>query len=101
MTHSLIYRFIIMALGIPYIAYAEEQILQPVQQCYSSIAMPAKLNTLSAKDRRLQILSDRMTMIQNQTALFDGNIEILYRNTMLNAANAKLSQKDQRGFGCC
>jgi LPS-assembly protein len=27
--------------------------------------------------------------------LFDGNIEILYRNTMLNAAKAQVSQKDQ------
>lgn len=95
MTHSLIYRLIIMALGIPYIAHAEEQTPQPIRQCYSAVEMPAKLSTLSAKDNRLQILSDRIRMMQDQTALFDGNIEILYRDTMLNAANAKVSQKEQ------
>ncbi len=57
--------------------------------------MPAKLSQLSAKDNRLQILSDRIRMMRDQTALFDGNIEILYRNTMLNAANARVSQKEQ------
>ncbi len=84
-----------MALGIPYLAYAEEQTPQPIEQCYNAIEMPAKLSTLSAQDNRLQILSDRIQMMQDQTALFDGNIEILYRDTMLNAANAKVSRKDQ------
>ncbi len=95
MTHSLIYRLIIMALGIPYIVHAEEQTSQPIEQCYSAVEMPAKLSSLSAKDSRLQILSDRIRMMQDQTALFDGNIEIIYRNTMLHAANAQLSQKEQ------
>ena len=95
MTHSLIYRLIIMALGIPYLAHAEEQTPQSIQQCYSAVEMPAKLSQLSSKDNRLQILSDRIRMMQDQTALFDGNIEILYRDTMLNAANARVSQKEQ------
>jgi LPS-assembly protein len=95
MTHSLTYRLVIMAIGIPSVALAEEQAMQPIQQCYTAIEMPEKLQQLSEKDRRLQILSDRINMMQDQTALFDGNIEILYRNTMLNAAKAQVSQKDQ------
>mgnify|MGYP001014079892 CR=1 FL=1 len=83
MTHSLIYRLIIMALGIPYIAHAEEQTPQPIRQCYSAVEMPAKLSTLSAKDNRLQILSDRIW--RNR----------LYAENELNAANAKVSQKEQ------
>lgn len=66
MTHSLIYRLIIMALGIPYLAHAEEQTPQPIEQCYNAIEMPAKLSTLSAQDNRLQILSDRIQMMQDQ-----------------------------------
>lgn len=95
MTHSLIYRLIIMALGIPYLAHAEELTPQPIQQCYRAVEMPPKLSQLSAKDNRLQILSDRIRMLKDQTTVFDGNIEVIYRNTMLNATNAEVNQKNQ------
>ncbi|WP_337879801.1 LPS assembly protein LptD [Rheinheimera sp.] len=94
MTPTLIHRLMLLAFGLPCLALAEEQVAT-TRLCYIPEATPAGFDLLRSDDTRLRVLSDRIQMLQNQTAVLEGHIEISHRNTLMTASEARIDQQKQ------
>ncbi|MBV2129052.1 LPS assembly protein LptD [Rheinheimera sp. SM2107] len=66
--------------------------------CYQPLAQPVILSDLDPEDNTVRIISDNADLRGNQTALFNGNVRITHRDTLLAAPTARFSRGEQRIF---
>ncbi|SNY60195.1 LPS-assembly protein [Arsukibacterium tuosuense] len=69
-----------------------------IPMCYQPLTQPAILGKLDADDNAVRINSDDADLRGNQTAFFNGNVEIIHRDTLLTAPSARFSRNEQRIF---
>lgn len=69
-----------------------------IPMCYQPLAQPAVLADLDPDNNTVQIISDNADLRGNQTALFNGNVRIIHRDTLLTAPSARFSRSEQRIF---
>ena len=63
----------------------------PTAMCYIPMQPPAALGQLDITDPTIRISSDHVDLTENQQAQFSGNVEISYRDTLLQAPQAHFS----------
>lgn len=66
--------------------------------CYQPLTQPAVLSDLDPDDNSVRIISDSADLRGEQMALFNGNVEIIHRDTLLTAPSARFSRNEQRLF---
>lgn len=66
-----------------------------IQTCYQPMSLPDIIQNLDATDSRVQINSDHVLIQDNQNASFTGQVQILYRDTLLQAPQANYNQQQQ------
>jgi LPS-assembly protein len=69
-----------------------------IPMCYQPLVQPDELNTLDPNDNAVRINSDITDLSGNQTAVFNGNVEIIHRDTLLSAPSARFSRSEQSIF---
>lgn len=60
-----------------------------IQTCYQPMALPEVLQGLDGNDQRIRIFSDHVMLQGSQQAVFSGHVQILHKDTLLQAANAR------------
>ncbi|KKO44893.1 organic solvent tolerance protein [Arsukibacterium ikkense] len=86
-------------IAITWLLSCQLQASEPViQMCYQPLTQPAVLKSLDPANNTVQISSDSADLSGNQTALFNGNVEIIHRDTLLTAPSARFSRNEQRIF---
>lgn len=67
-------------------------------QCYPAVQLPERLSTLDKNNGQLQINSGAVQLDNNQSAVFSDGVELTYRDTMLQAPNARFSKVSEEMF---
>lgn len=70
----------------------------PINMCYQPLEQPDVLSTLNANDATVRIFSDVVALTENQSASFNGDVQITYRDTLLSAPHADFNRQQQRVF---
>ncbi len=63
--------------------------------CYQPLQLPDVLSELNSTDNRIRIFSDQVQLRENQSADFFGQVQILHRDTLLQAPNARYDTASQ------
>lgn len=66
-----------------------------IQTCYQPLQLPDILQGLDNTDQRIRIYSDHASLQDSQHAVFSGNVQILHKDTLLQAPNARYSPEQQ------
>lgn len=66
-----------------------------IQTCYHPMVLPKILQDLDSTDQRIRIYSDHASLQDSQHAVFSGNVQILHKDTLLQAPNARYSPEQQ------
>ncbi|GGW55819.1 LPS assembly protein LptD [Alishewanella tabrizica] len=66
-----------------------------IQTCYHPMVLPNILQNLDSTDQRIRIYSDHAALQDSQHAVFSGNVQILHKDTLLQAPNARYSPEQQ------
>lgn len=69
-----------------------------IPMCYQPLTQPAVLGNLDPDDNTVRINSDDADLRGNQAAFFNGNVEIIHRDTLLTAPTARFSRTERRIF---
>lgn len=67
----------------------------PIQTCYQPMALPEIFRDLDSNDQRIQIFSEQVTLEGSQQAAFSGQVQILHKDTLLQAPNARYHPEKQ------
>lgn len=79
------------AMSAPYV-----QAEQPaIQTCFQPMQVPDVLQSLNSDDPRIRIYSDQATLKEAQSAEFAGKVQILHKDTLLQAPRAYYSPVEQ------
>lgn len=66
-----------------------------IQTCYQPLQLPDILQDLDSTDQRIRIYSDHASLQDSQHAVFSGQVQILHKDTLLQAPNARYSPEQQ------
>lgn len=66
-----------------------------IQTCYQPLQLPDILQGLDSTDQRIRIYSDHASLQDSQHAVFSGQVQILHKDTLLQAPNARYSPEQQ------
>lgn len=94
MNQTRIHKLVLLALGLPAVALANEPAV-PVAACYMPVSTPSGFEQLQSTDNRLKVTSDRIRMRQDQIAVIEGGIQMSHRATMMTAQYAEMNQQEQ------
>mgnify|MGYP005748356617 CR=1 FL=1 len=67
-----------------------------VATCYLPMTIPEVLRQADPQDGRIQIFSEQVQLIENQQADFSGSVQILQRDTLLQAPRARYRAAQQQ-----
>ncbi len=84
----------LLIFGLPGLSLAAE----PVRQCYPSLSLPERLKQLDKNDNNLRIFSGKVSLNDNQSAVFSDGVELTHRDTLLSAPSATFSKTEQKMF---
>ncbi|MDP5459712.1 LPS-assembly protein LptD [Alishewanella sp. SMS8] len=65
------------------------------QTCQQPVQLPDILKDLNGQDSRIRIFSDNVDLQENQSAEFSGKVQILHRDTLLQAPKASYDTRAQ------
>lgn len=66
-----------------------------IQTCYQPMVLPNVLQGLDSTDQRVQIFSDHVMLQGSEQAIFSGQVQILHKDTLLQAPNARYTPEQQ------
>lgn len=84
--------FFLLGIAFSVASHAETS---PISLCYQPVALPDILASLDASNPAIRISSAQVELTDNQTANFSGQVQITYRDTLLNAPQASFSRENQ------
>lgn len=85
----------IAAMSTQILAQEPSAAASPVLQCYPVQSIPTAVHNLDKTDNRLRIDSDSVSLVENQTASFAGNVTLSFADTLLTAPKAHFSHLEQ------
>lgn len=68
----------------------------PILTCYQPITLPEIFKDLDSNDQRIQIFSEQVMLEGSQQAVFSGQVQILHKDTLLQAPNARYDPQQQQ-----